>query len=548
MLASLTIRNFAIIEDLEVNFQTGLTIITGETGAGKSIIIDALSLLLGQRSSFDQIRYQASKAFIEGTFVLTDKRSKQAINQLVDDLVEDDNLLVVNRTLDQTGRSLLKINGRSMNLSTSKAIMSLVLDIHSQHENRTLYDEKTHLAILDNYIGADQAYDTYQTAYHAYKQAQLALSSLEKLASEDHDVDFLLYQIKEIENLDPHIGEIDALEAKMNAVRNIEKLAQTRRGLNQLIDGEYGSRNTLYLIMKETQRLGESFNDEAEKIANQYYELSATLDDVLAKLDKLIDLDDDPETIANRLYALKKVIKKYGSESEALTALDTMREQIKALDEININIEKAKRELAKAKANVENAGQILHDVRVKAGAKLAKAIDEQLTALALADAHFKVEFNCQEISASGLDHIHFSLSANRGSPFLALKNAISGGEASRLMLGIRIVLKQLESAETLIFDEVDTGVSGRIATLVGQKIKTLSENCQIITITHLPQVAAYGDHHYYVRKQVVNETTIANIDYLNQEESIMAIAKLLGSDPLSPTVIAAARELKRNAK
>ncbi|HMM00636.1 MAG TPA: DNA repair protein RecN [Bacilli bacterium] len=550
MINSLVIKNFAIIEDLEVGFLPGYSVITGETGAGKSIIIDALSLLLGERSSFNQIRNGTARAFIEGSFYIDNDDTLLAINSIMEDLVSsEDHLLVVTRTLDSSGRSILKMNGRSVTLAISKSVMSYLIDIHSQHENMLLLDEHRHLSLLDEFIKDNIAYREYRESYRRYQDLLTEQKNILQATISDDEIDFLKSQVDEIAKVNILENEEEELESKVTLLRNLEKIAGIRSGLYDLLSGDRGAVTNLYLATKEIHNLGEEFSSFADKINEYYYGVRDQAENIIDKLDTLLESSDNIEEIDNRLYRIRKLIHKYGTtENDVVAAKEVMEQKLANAR----NFEEQKNRIGKAIADeltILNAKAVaLSEIRKSKAVDLSREINLELKDLALDNAEFKVDFNLKELGPSGCDEVAFVLAANRGSAFLPIKNAISGGEASRLMLALKIIFRRLGSAETLIFDEVDTGISGRIASMVGKKIADLAIDTQIIAITHLAQVAVFADHHYYVSKLISATSTRAEVSILGEEETVEAIARMLGGDVITTTVINAARELRSDAK
>lgn len=550
MIASLRIQNFAIIEDLEVDFAPGLNVITGETGAGKSIIIDALSLLLGERSTFSQIRHGATKAFIEGTFIIQQPEVIQQIHQYIDDLIEDDCTLIVSRTLDTSGRTTIRLNQKTATQSMTKAIMSLLFDIHSQHENLELLDEKHHLQYLDRFMVDDEAKKKYLASYAAYLEAKQSFKRLQEMHLSEEEVEFLRFQIKEIEKASIVIGEMDDLEQKKMRLLNVEKYIQIKQNLTDLLDGDTGAITRLYLARRELEH-GHvpQLDDSSARLDSLYYDLRELSDHILKTLSQMTESEYSLEQISDRLYTIRKIAKKFGpNEVDILNELQLMKEKVELFEKHAFVLQKQADEVENKRIIAIEDAKRLSLARQEAAKTLAMTIDVELEALALKNAHFKPFFTKKDLSEDGDDAVVFTLSANLGSPYISLKNAISGGEASRLMLGLKVVLHRLGLVETIIFDEVDTGVSGRIAKIVGTKIKMLAKDCQIIAITHLPQVASYADHHYRVHKYVEAGMTKATIHPLNEKERIHEIAGMLSGEMLTDEAIKAAQALIKESQ
>lgn len=550
MIASLRIQNFAIIEDLEVDFARGLNVITGETGAGKSIIIDALSLLLGERSTFSQIRNGATKAFIEGTFIVEQPELIKQIHTYIDDLIEDDHVLIVSRTLDTSGRTMIRLNQKAATQSMTKAIMSLLFDIHSQHENLELLDEKHHLGYLDRFMDQEKIKADYFDSYQAFLHAKSEYQRLQSIHLSEEEVEFIRFQIDEIEKANIIDGEMDDLEKKKAILVNVEKYVQIKQNLTDLLDGDTGAITRLYLARRELEHSRLSQLDESSaKLDSLYYDLRELSDDILKTIGQMTESEYSLEQISDRLFTIRKIAKKFGpTEADILHELAAMKEKVERFEKHAFLLQEQAKLVEEKRQSAVSKAAALALVRHDAAKKLAETIDVELEALALKNAHFSIAFSKKDLAEDGDELVAFTLSANLGSPYLPLKNAISGGEASRLMLGLKVVLHRLGIVETIIFDEVDTGVSGRIAKIVGQKVKTLAKESQIIAITHLPQVAAYADHHYRVHKYVEDGSTKATIDPLNEQERIIEIAGMLSGDVLTEEAKKAAEALIRESR
>lgn len=443
----------------------------------------------------------------------------------------------------------MKMNGRSVTLAISKSVMSYLIDIHSQHENMLLLDERRHLSLLDEFIKDNIAYREYRESYRRYQDLLTEQKNILQATISDDEIDFLKSQVDEIAKVNILENEEEELESKVTLLRNLEKIAGIRSGLYDLLSGDRGAVTNLYLATKEIHNLGEEFSSFADKINEYYYGVRDQAENIIDKLDTLLESSDNIEEIDNRLYRIRKLIHKYGTtENDVVAAKEVMEQKLANAR----NFEEQKNRIGKAIADeltILNAKAVaLSEIRKSKAVDLSREINLELKDLALDNAEFKVDFNLKELGPSGCDEVAFVLAANRGSAFLPIKNAISGGEASRLMLALKIIFRRLGSAETLIFDEVDTGISGRIASMVGKKIADLAIDTQIIAITHLAQVAVFADHHYYVSKLISATSTRAEVSILGEEEAVEAIARMLGGDVITTTVINAARELRSDAK
>ena len=547
MLKNLNIKNFAIIDDLEVEFHHGLAVLTGETGAGKSIIVDALALLLGERAQLEQIRFGADKAFIEGYFLIENLFTQEMIARDYPEIVSDENSIIVRRMLDKNGRTTYKINGMNFTLSEGRKLLSILVDIHSQHENIALLDKKRHQQLLDAWLDDDQFKTNFQEAYHDYQHIKEQRLTYEKSQISADQAEFLAFQVEELKTVGLEVGELDHLLQEQKDLQNRTKLMTKRATLAELLQGDQGAVNRLYAASKEVTSIDQ--DDWQTTIKNLYFEVRALAEQIDEKLKMMTESSLSLEEISNRIHQIKKVIHKHGGDEEsALRALDTMQQELDDYQQFQPRLLKIKAQEEEKRINAMQKSAILSQYRKKIAEKLALQVDHHLGDLALKNAHFQVHFTPGPLTSAGSDEIEFYLSANLGSPFLPLRNAISGGEASRLMLALKLVFTSGSGLETLIFDEVDSGVSGRVADQVGKKIKQLAQTTQVIAITHLPQVASHADWHYYVEKQVQGGKTIANIRALEGQEIVNALARLIAGNEITPMVIKAAEELLNAAK
>ncbi|MGD9813074.1 MAG: DNA repair protein RecN [Bacilli bacterium] len=546
MLKSLNIKNFAIIDDLEVEFSHGLSVLTGETGAGKSIIVDALALLLGERAQFEQIRFGADRAFIEGCFLIENPFTQQIISASYPEIASDDKTVIVRRMLDKNGRTTYKINGMNFTLNEGKKLLSTLVDIHSQNEFIALLDKKRHQQLLDAWLDNNQVKKNFNKAYQEYLRHKEQRLAYEKTQISAEQADFIAFQIEEIINARLEVGELAVLLQKQKDLQNRAKLIEKRATIEQLLQADHGAVNQLYLASKEIISVDQ--DNWQEKIKNLYFETRAIADEIDQKLKALTESDFSLEEISNRIYQIKKIVHKHGGdEASALEALIFMQKQFDDYRDFQPRLTKLVEQEETRKTFALEKAKLLSQYRQEVAKKLAFEVDQHLRDLALKNAHFQVHFERSGLTSEGYDEIEFYLSANLGSPYLPLKTAISGGEASRLMLALKLVFTSGSGLETLIFDEVDSGVSGRVADQVGKKIKKLAQTTQVIAITHLPQVASYADTHYYVEKHVRDNKTVADIRLLHSHEIIEAIARLIAGNKVTPASLQAAAELLKSA-
>lgn len=550
MLVSLSIHNFAIIEDLDVSFFNKMSILTGETGAGKSILIDALSLLIGERSDFDKIREGASRAIIEGEFTITNAAILKELKDKYGDDYFDNDHLIITRILEVSGRSFLRLNGLSISLTKIKDIMNKVIDIHSQNENLSLLDEKMHLSLLDDFIGQNNIYTDYQGLYNDYLKEKEQLSALAKKRLNDDDMEILQSNIAELKSAKIVVGEMNELEEEKHNLMILQKETQHLAIFQSLSDGDQGFLTKLYLAKKELERSeSKTIQEYYEQINDMYYSLQDISNGIARNLNDVEDSLARLQEIDERLFYLKRLMKKYGEDEEGLLAyLKQAEEQVDTNQHFQ-NLYQEQENLVFKKAHeLQLKAQELHELRSIKGKELEQLIEKEMHDLALENAQFKVDIVPQDsLNNNGLDQITFLISTNKGSRLLPLKQVASGGETSRIMLALKTVFSRFSALETIIFDEVDTGVSGRVAMHVARKMKEISKYVQVIAISHLPQVAAIADYHYYVEKVVDHDVTKSSIRLLNEEEIIPEIAKLLSGDVVSDISLKAASSLRDEA-
>lgn len=560
MLENLVIKNFAIIEDIEVYFKDGMNCIVGETGAGKSIIIDALSLLKGEKSKFDKIRNGETKAFIEGSFYLDDQELIKEINEEFDDLIEGDGLLHVSRTLDISNKSISKINYRSVPLSVLKKIMEQVIDIHSQHKDNSFFDEKKQINFLDKYINKtsikeieeisskyNNIYSNYTSLFNEYKKEKNKLSEYLDKQSSFEDLELLQYQYEELEKANIQENEIEDIESELKTLESFEELSNN---LETYLENYSNASSYLYACRKALTSLKvDLFNDEEEKFTSLYYELDDINEQINKKYSSLSSSQDRLEELRERRSVLYSLRRKYGRTTEdILNYFQSLKEEIDLISNYDYIIEKQKEKIISLETNLNNIASDISKIRNIASNSLSSLINEQLHDLMLENADFLIEINHTNLNKNGFDDVIFKIRANAGGKYLPLIQSASLGETSRINLALKTVFNALKPVGTMIFDEIDTGISGKIAVGVSKKIHQISSSSQTIVITHLPQVSAKGDHHFYVSKYVEKGITKTKIDELNKNEVISNIAYMMTGENPTKESLALANQLIESLK
>lgn len=550
MLTSLKIENVAIIESAAIEFGCGLNVLTGETGAGKSIVIDSINAILGERTSRDIIRTGAQSAKVYAVFEDVNERVRNFLDENGIDC--EDGVLIINRTLSREGKNVCRINGAPVTVSMLREIGGELIDIHGQHDNQSLLSPEKHCGFVDSFAGNADLFADYREKYGRLCEIR---SKLKKLTTDESSksqrIDFLTYQIDELEKAEITIGERDELKARKSLINNSQKVIESLNiayealkadgaGIDMITDAESEIANaSAYMEM-----LGEA----SEKITDIRYELEDIAETVR---DAMTEVDFDPselEDIDERLDLLYRLSKKYGdTEEEMLEYLEKARAE---LDNIAFSEERVKELQNQEKevlAETETAACKLTESRKTAGEKLSNAICSELEFLDMPNVRFVVKCNDIGLTENGKDEIEFLISANAGEEPKPLAKIASGGELSRIMLAIKNVLAETDGVDTMIFDEIDTGVSGRAAQKIAMKLRSASKGRQVICVTHLAQIAAQGDVHLYISKSVSDGKTYTNIKSLIEEERVAEIARIMGGMEITKLQLESAREMLANA-
>ncbi len=550
MLQQLTIRNFAIIDDLTVEFHSGFSTMTGETGAGKSIIIEALGLLLGERANASMVRTGSQKAFIEGVFLLPSQQKEQIV-ELIGPL--DDESLVIRRDVDVDGKSTIRLNGRLSTNAIVRPIMRSMVDIHSQHDNLYLADDKNHLGLLDTFantlIAATK--QEYQAIYESFCLASRELSEAEKTHYSAEQLELFTFQKQEIEAAQIRIGELDELEVEKKRISQYETIARQVTTTLAFLKDEQGTLISLYQAQKALSQLHNDpqFEPYSEQLSDIYHQLVAISDGIEADFEKLQFDEQRIQEINDRLYLYSKLKRKYGvNEKEILDFYDQVTRQIELASQHELVVDRLTKQKVRIESQLRQKGLELSRLRQQSALKLQEAIVKELRDLFLPRAVFKVVFqSSSQPTKEGLDVVEFHVSVNPGQAPQSIAKVASGGEISRLMLALKVIFNRLYGVSTTIFDEVDTGVSGEIALAIGRKMNTLAQTGQVIAITHLPQVAAAAPYQVHVMKKMAETTTSTLVHDLSLPERIEVIAKMLSGATITPAARLNAEQLLRSS-
>ncbi|MFK3958523.1 DNA repair protein RecN [Guptibacillus hwajinpoensis] len=559
MLAELSIRNFAIIEAITVSFDRGLTVLTGETGAGKSIIIDAIGLLVGGRGSAEFVRYGTKKAEIEGLFHIEPEHP--TVQKLEDVGIEfTDDMVVLRRDISNTGKSICRVNGKLVTLGILREIGQTLIDIHGQHEHQDLMQSDKHLTLLDQFgdRAISPALVEYRDIFQRYKKIQQQMKNLtENEQQMAHRLDLIQYQLEEISKAELSPNEDEELMEEKLRLGNFEKLFSALQDVYHSLHGDNKGLDWVGLAMAQLESvtdLDEELQGYHEEVANQFY----LLEETAGKLNTYRDqLEFDParlDFVEERLNEIQVLKRKYGeSVEEILEYAASIEDEVDELVNREDRVEELESNLKGIKADLTVEAENLTRLRKKVASELVEAIHHELRDLYMGKTEFAIHFNDlnnkkESFHRSGQDDIDFMISTNPGEPLKELSKTASGGELSRIMLALKSIFSKHQGITSIIFDEVDTGVSGRVAQAMAEKIQRLSSGSQVLVITHLPQVAAMADHHLYISKEETGEgRTKTSVGNLSDEEQIEELGRMISGAEMTELTKKHARELLHQA-
>lgn len=540
MLAELTIRNFAIIESLTVSFEKGLTVLTGETGAGKSIIIDAIHLLAGGRGSSEFVRYGEKRAELEGLFLLDDEQ--HAIYSKCEQFGIDisDGMVILRRDISATGKSICRINGKLVTIAILREVGQALVDIHGQHDNQELMNEENHLALLDQYGGGKVrlAKAAYFELYEKYDQLKKKIKKFSENEQEmAHRLDLIQFQLDEIEAAKLEPNEDEKLQIEKNEISNYEKVYEALQTSYNALHGEGKGLDWIGLVMghmEDISSINDTLKEMSESISSCYYQLEDLSYQLRNELDSL---EFDPERlnfVESRLNEINHLKRKYGhSVEDILIYASKIEEEIETIVNKDSHLNKLINELDSIEKDLLIEAKNLTNVRTEYARALTKEILKELKELYMEKTVFEVCFlpnsedGTMKFQSNGTDVVEFYLSTNPGEPLKPLSKTASGGELSRIMLAMKSIFSEHQGITSIIFDEVDTGVSGRVAQSIAEKIYRVSVGSQVLCITHLPQVAAMADTHLYISKSITDGRTKTSVKPLDEEEKIKEIGRMI---------------------
>jgi len=570
MLTELHIQNFAIIDKLDLRFDSGLIILTGETGAGKSIILDAVVMLIGGKADTTFVRTDSDAAFVEAVFQLKGPE-KEAVHFILnrEELMDDPNYVVLMREVRKEGRSVARINGRTVNVGLLRELGALLIDIHGQAEHLSLLDPRAHLGLLDRYAEVSRPLGDYRQTYQALLNLRRELTDLRKAQSDaDRRSEMLTYQAEEIESARLKVGEDEELRKERDRLANAESLAQNaQEALAVLDEGSPETPAATDLVGQAAQALATLAKIDAgqTELANQAELLLDTISDVIHGLrDYLEEIEFNPkrlEDVEERLDALHSLVRKYGGNIPAVIVYGAdARKQLETITGAADRINDLEMREAKLLEKLAKQGSTLSEKRKSAAVSMGKGIEAELDDLKMASAQFGVDFQTKPdvngaplpdgiriaFDQNGFDRVEFLIAPNPGEGLKPLAKVASGGETSRLMLGLKNVLAQADQVPSLIFDEIDQGIGGRVGMVVGHKLWNLSRTHQVFCVTHLPQLAVFGDQHYQVQKLVDNGRTLTRVEPLDGEARLLELSQMLGE--VGEGTLRSAHELLQSAR
>lgn len=554
MLTNLYIENIAVIEKSNIDFTAGLNVLTGETGAGKSIVIDSINAVLGKRSSRGIIRSGADAAFVSATF------------EDVSDLVQkklaamgfsaEDGTLILSRELSASGKNTCRINSRPATVAALKELGEYLINIHGQNDNLELMNPALHIVYIDALADIGEKLSSYRRLYRELKAVEEELSSADTDEAERlHKIDLLTFQIAELEDASITVGEYDALSAERDALQNREKIAKELMRARIALDGDDEVDGALRMTddasasVMTASRWMSSLESAADRLSSALYELQEISRELEGAMD---DIDADPgrlEEIEERLDLLYRLRHKYGdSEEEMLAYLDNANKELKSLTDYAFNREQLEKRREQLYHEAYNSAKEISDIRVRVSEDFKTAVEREMAFLLMPNVRLEIAREETQLNSRGIDKLEFLISTNPGEEPKPVSKIASGGELSRMMLAIKTVLSRADFVETLIFDEIDTGISGSAADRVGKKLSQLSADAQILCVTHQAQIAAFADNHLFISKSVHDDRTFTHVASLDDDGRVRELARIVGGEEITDSALNHAKQLLNSAK
>ncbi len=554
MLTNLYIENIAVIEKSNIDFTAGLNVLTGETGAGKSIVIDSINAVLGKRSSRGIIRSGAESAFVSAAF---EDVSELVLKKLgIMGYEAEDGTLILSRELSVSGKNTCRINSRPATVAALKDIGEYLINIHGQNDNLELMNPALHIVYIDALAELTPKLSEYRKIYRELRAVEEELSSADTDEAERlRRIDLLTFQISELEDADITVGEYDALTQERTALQNREKIAKELMRARAALCGDDDTDGAVRMIddasssAMTASRYMSSLEGVADRLSSALYELQDISDELERAMD---DIDADPgrlEEIEERLDLLYRLRHKYGdSEEEMLVYLDNAKKELKSLNDYAYNREQLTAKREKLYTEAYNSAKEISTIRTNAGEQFRASVEREMSFLLMPNVRLEIQRDEVELNSRGIDKIEFLISTNPGEEPKPVSKIASGGELSRMMLAIKTVLSRADFVQTLIFDEIDTGISGSAADRVGRKLSQLSKDSQVLCVTHQAQIAAFADNHLFISKSVRDDRTFTQVDALDTDGRVRELARIVGGEQITDSALNHARELLNSAK
>lgn len=551
MLQTLSIKQFAIIDELEVHFGDGLTVLSGETGAGKSIIIDAIGQLIGMRASSNYVRHGEKKAIIEGIFDIDESKEAISILEALDIDIDED-FLLVKREIFSTGKSMCRVNNQIVTLQDLRKIMQELLDIHGQHETQTLLKQKYHLQLLDNY--AEDKYKKLLNSYVAtFDQYKAKKKELEDLESADQALlqrlDLLKFQHEELQEANLVEGEVKQLETDIKRIQNSENLNLALNNAHLTLTDEHAITDRLYELSNQLQSISHILPEKYDSLKEEVDQFYYTLEEAKHQLyDELTNTEFDEQylnELESRMNVLNDLKRKYGKDiSELITYQSKLANEIDKIENYEESTSQLRQEIDTLYDKVIKLGEQLSKERRSVAQTLRNHIVEEIQNLQMKDANLEISFKPLDVpNREGIEFVEFLISPNKGEPLKSLNKIASGGELSRIMLALKTIFVKARGQTAILFDEVDSGVSGKAAQKMAEKMKDLATYIQVICISHLPQVATMSDHHLFISKDTTDDRTTTHVQQLSGDERVTEIARMISGASVTELTRQNAKEM-----
>ncbi|WP_434296625.1 DNA repair protein RecN [Clostridium sporogenes] len=552
MLLQLNIKNFALIEELSISFDKGFNVLTGETGAGKSILIDAISYVLGGKFNRDLIRTGENKTYVEAVFSIENESTERILKEQG---IDSEDILIIARETFQYGKSIAKVNGKSVLLANLKEITSTLLDIHGQHENQNLLSSENHINYLDYFSEKELCF-----VMEKYKGEYLTLLNIEnkikELSGGDESereklMDFLKYQIKEIGEANLKEGEEEELDNKFLELSNAEKISKVLNNSYGILYGgleeESSAFDSLGYVIREMESINniDKVTTICQSLKEAYYIIEESIRNIGDIKDNIYYDENELDRINSRLFQISTLKKKYGTTiKEIIEYKNKIEKQYEDMVNSEEIIEKLNKDRKKVLNNLKEIAMQIHNIRVKYAEELEVRVKKELSYVGLSKTRFKISVDLvSSFFKSGCDKVEFYVSTNPGEPLKPLDKVVSGGELSRIMLALKTVFVDKDKIPSVIFDEIDTGISGVVAQSVGEKMYSISHGRQVFCITHLPQIACMSDNHYYIHKEVLEDKTYTKVTKLSKEDKEIEIGRMIGGSNLTDITLQNAKEI-----